>query len=154
MWFSEFQNASAVWPDSVRPEASVIVPEIITGQRRPAHVEELLDGEQRRLGVQRVEHGFDQQDVGAAFDQALDRFEVMVDQRFESDVAVAGVVDVRRDRRGAAGRAKHAGDEARLGRIGGGEFVAQHAGEAGAFEIQLIDQLGPACNRPATPRWN
>ena len=36
MWLSEFQNASAVWPDSVRPEASVIVPEIITGQRRPA----------------------------------------------------------------------------------------------------------------------
>ncbi|EXI78390.1 MAG: hypothetical protein AW12_03039 [Candidatus Accumulibacter sp. BA-94] len=35
MWFSEFQKASAVWPDKVRPEASVIVPEIITGQRRP-----------------------------------------------------------------------------------------------------------------------
>ena len=34
-WLSEFQNASAVWPDSVRPEASVIVPEIITGQRLP-----------------------------------------------------------------------------------------------------------------------
>jgi hypothetical protein len=32
---SEFQKASAVWPESVRPEASVMVPEIITGQRRP-----------------------------------------------------------------------------------------------------------------------
>jgi hypothetical protein len=57
-------------PDSVRPEASVMVPEIITGQRRPASLEELLDGEQRRLGVERVEHRLDQQDVGAAFGQA------------------------------------------------------------------------------------
>ena len=35
-WRSEFQKASAVCPDSVRPDASVMVPEIITGQRRPA----------------------------------------------------------------------------------------------------------------------
>jgi hypothetical protein len=40
MWFSEFQKASAVWPDSVRPEASVMVPEIITGQRRPVVIED------------------------------------------------------------------------------------------------------------------
>ena len=32
---TEFQNASAVWPESVRPLASVIVPEIITGSRMP-----------------------------------------------------------------------------------------------------------------------
>ena len=32
---TEFQNASVTWPVSVRPEASVIVPEIMTGQRRP-----------------------------------------------------------------------------------------------------------------------
>jgi hypothetical protein len=32
---TEFQNASVTWPDNVRPEASVIVPEMITGQRRP-----------------------------------------------------------------------------------------------------------------------
>ncbi len=30
---TEFQNAPTVWPDSVRPERSVIVPEIITGRR-------------------------------------------------------------------------------------------------------------------------
>ena len=33
-------------------------------------VEHLLDGEARRLGVQRVEHRLDEDDVGAAFDQA------------------------------------------------------------------------------------
>ena len=34
-WRTEFQKADGVWPDSVRPERSVIVPEIITGRRTP-----------------------------------------------------------------------------------------------------------------------
>ena len=34
-WRTEFQNASGVWPESVRPEASVIVPETMTGSARP-----------------------------------------------------------------------------------------------------------------------
>ncbi len=34
-WRTESQNASVTWPDRVRPEASVMVPEMITGQRRP-----------------------------------------------------------------------------------------------------------------------
>ncbi len=34
-WLTAFQKASTVWPDSVRPLASVIVPEIITGTRCP-----------------------------------------------------------------------------------------------------------------------
>ena len=33
---TEFQKASVVCPVRVRPEASVIVPEMITGQRRPS----------------------------------------------------------------------------------------------------------------------
>ena len=32
-WRTEFQNASTVWPDSVRPERSVMVPEIQIGSR-------------------------------------------------------------------------------------------------------------------------
>ena len=32
---SEFQNASVVCPDRVRPALSVMVPEIITGKRMP-----------------------------------------------------------------------------------------------------------------------
>ena len=34
-WRTEFQNAAGVWPDSSRPERSVMVPEIITGTRWP-----------------------------------------------------------------------------------------------------------------------
>ena len=72
MWLSEFQKASAVWPESVRPEASVMVPRSspASGGRRSS--KKLLDGEQRGLGVERVENGLDQQQVGAAVDQAAD----------------------------------------------------------------------------------
>jgi hypothetical protein len=59
-----------VWPDSVRPDRSVIVPEIITGRRMPFSIEDSSHGKDRRLGVQRVEDGLDQDDVGAAVDQA------------------------------------------------------------------------------------
>ncbi|MNP69308.1 hypothetical protein D3C76_1653870 [compost metagenome] len=34
-WATEFQNASVVWPDRVRPEASVMVPEIMIGNSMP-----------------------------------------------------------------------------------------------------------------------
>ena len=34
-WRTAFQNASVVWPESVRPERSVIVPEIMTGRSIP-----------------------------------------------------------------------------------------------------------------------
>ena len=73
---SEYQNASAVWPDSVRPEASVMVPEIITGRRAAACLEHFVDREQRGLGVERVEDGLDHQHVGAAVDQAVGGFAV------------------------------------------------------------------------------
>ena len=33
---TEVQNASTVWPESVRPEASVMVPEMTSGMRSPA----------------------------------------------------------------------------------------------------------------------
>ena len=31
-WRTEFQNAPGVWPDSKRPDMSVMVPEIMTGR--------------------------------------------------------------------------------------------------------------------------
>ena len=89
-WRTEFQNASAVWPDSVRPEASVIVPEIISGRRAPRRLERVVDREQRRLGVQRVEDRLDQQQVDAALEQPVDRFAVGGDQLVEADCAKPG----------------------------------------------------------------
>ena len=93
-WRSEFQNASAVWPDRVRPEASVMVP-----RPSPASAGRLrrrsARGEEGGLGVQGVEDRFDKQDVGAALDQAGDGLDVVGNQFVEADVAIARVVDVR-----------------------------------------------------------
>jgi hypothetical protein len=47
----------------------VIVPETISGTRRPGRCHRVLAGEQRGLHHQRVEHGLEQQQVDAALDQ-------------------------------------------------------------------------------------
>ena len=77
-------------------------------------VEDFLGGEDRRLGVQRVEDRLDQDDVGAAVDQAAQLLAIGDAQIVEGDGAVAGIVDVGRDRGGAVGRPERAGDEAAL----------------------------------------
>ncbi len=104
-------------------------------------VVDALHGEDRRLGVEGVEDGLDQDQVGAALDQAAGGLAVVRHQLVEGDVAKARVVDVRGDRAGAAGRAQHAGDEARpvggLGGLGVGHF----AGQARALDVQLVDQF-------------
>ena len=49
-----------------------MVPEIISGKRDALGGEDLLAGEDGRLGVERVEDRLDQDEVGAAVDQAGD----------------------------------------------------------------------------------
>ena len=88
------------------------------------HVDAALFGDfgdrvERRLGVQRVEDGLDQQQIGAAVEQALDLLAIGRAQIVEGDGAEAGVGDVGRDRGGAVGRADGAGDKARLAVLGG-----------------------------------
>ena len=58
-WLIETQNASGVWPVSVRPERSVIVPEIISGGTVSPSSRKAVDGKERRLGVERVEDRLD-----------------------------------------------------------------------------------------------
>jgi hypothetical protein len=77
-----------------------------------ALVASLDDGVDRRLGVKRVEDGFDQQHIGAAVEQALDLLAVGATQLVEGNGAKTGVRHVRRNRRRAVGRAQRAGDEA------------------------------------------
>ncbi len=103
-------------------------------------LEHALDGEDRRLGVEGVEDGLDQDQVGAAFDQAAGRLDVVLHQFVEGDVAVAGVVHVRGNRAGAAGRAEHAGDETRLVRGLGGLRVRHLAGQARPFDVEFVGQ--------------
>ena len=109
---SEFQNASGVWPDSVRPERSVIVPESMTGSSTPDLRERVAGAGVGGLGVQRVEDRLDEQQVRAAFDEAERRLAIGVAQLIERDRAKAGIAHVGRDRRRAVGGAERAGDEA------------------------------------------
>lgn len=100
-----------------------------------------LYGEDRGFGVQGVENGFDQDQVGAAFDQAFGGLGVVFHQFIEGHVAIAGVVHVRGQRAGAAGRAEHAGDEARLFRVFEGLRIGNLAGQASAFYVQFVGQF-------------
>ena len=127
----------------------------LTGQRPPggigdgarddqrpaaaALLEQRLDGEDGRLGVQRIEDGLDDQQIGTAVDQTVGRLQVRGDQLVVGNVARTRVVDVRRDRRRARGRADGAGDVA--GFVRGAELVGGLARQGGAGVVELVGQL-------------
>ncbi|MEZ4268571.1 MAG: hypothetical protein R3F39_19575 [Myxococcota bacterium] len=97
-------------------------------------------GEERGASVQRVEDRLDHQDVGAALDEALDGLGVRLDQLGVAHVSGRRVVDVRRDRRGAAGRPEDAGHPARaVGRLGG-HPVGLLATQPRGLAVQLARQ--------------
>ena len=103
-------------------------------------LEHLAGGEDRRLGVERIEDGFDQDDVGAAIDQAAHLFGIGNPQIVEGDGAVAGIVDIGGNRGGAVGRPERTGDETALAvdRLG---TAQRPLGEARAVAVQLIDHV-------------
>ena len=71
-----------------------MVPEIITGTQAPCASVDLGDGSDRRLGVERVEDGLDQQEVGTAFEQPFGLLGIGAAQLVEGDRAQAGIGDV------------------------------------------------------------
>ena len=71
-------------------------------------------GHDRRLGIQRVEDGFDEDEVDAAVDERVDLFAIDRLDLVEIDLAEAGIVDVRRQRQRFVGRPERAGDPANL----------------------------------------
>ena len=105
-----------------------------------AFVEQRLDREDRRLGVQRVENGLEENQVGAAVDESLERLAIDLHELVEIDVAETRVVDFGRDRRGLVGRSEHAGDEARLARVALHRAVRRFAGELGRGVVQFVHQ--------------
>ena len=109
----------------------------------PAHgVERLLEAEQRRLGVQRVEHGFHQQQVGTALDQPERGVAIGGGELVPGDVARAGVVDVRRDRRGAVGGPERPGDKAWPGRCARGPAIGAAARDRRRGAVHLAHPRG------------
>ena len=77
---TEFQNASVTWPDSVRPDASVMVPEIITGQRRPRSSKSVSTAKIAALALRVSKIVSMKQQVGAAVDQTVGLLEVGLDE--------------------------------------------------------------------------
>ena len=73
-WRTEAQKLSIEWPERLRPERSVIVIDSMIGRSRL----DAAGGVDRGLGVQRVEHGLDQDEIDAAFDQPLDLLDIDV----------------------------------------------------------------------------
>ncbi len=102
--------------------------------------EGLEAGEDRGLGVQRVEDGFDEEDVRAAVDESLDLLAIGEAELVEADRAEAWIVDVRRKRRSSVRRPQRAGDETapsvRLLRL---DRRAQR--QARAVAIELVDLI-------------
>jgi hypothetical protein len=119
-----------------------------TGATRDHHrhpdgggLEQRVDREQRGLGVERVEDGLHQQEIGAAVEQAACPLGVGGHQLVERDVAEARVVDVGRERRAAVGRAEHARHEAGQIGVAGLGLVRGVAGKTGGGVVELVDQV-------------
>ncbi len=108
-------------------------------EHRADFVEGVFQRVKRRLGVQRVEDRLDQQNVGAAVDQAERRLVIGDAQIVETDGAKAGIGHVRRDRRGAVGRSDRAGDEA-LNACLFFNLVAGLPREPRALVVELVSQ--------------
>ena len=137
-WRTLFQNAPTVWPDSVLPDWSVIVPLTMTGTRKPSSSKSALDGEDRGLAVERVEDRLDQEDVRATGDEAAGRVLVGVDQLVPGDVARSRVVDVGREAGRLVSGAERTRDKTRLVRILGGRCVGGFAGDRGRRAVHLL----------------
>ena len=108
-------------------------------QFQAAVVEILARGEDGCLAVQGVEHGFNQDDVRAAFHQMLAGFVVVAHQFVPLDRAFGRLVHIADGAGGLGGGAEYAGYEARFVGCAGG--IAQLAGEAGGFAVQLWHQI-------------
>mmetsp|Transcript_36612 Transcript_36612/g.84976 ORF Transcript_36612/g.84976 Transcript_36612/m.84976 type:complete len:483 (-) Transcript_36612:1085-2533(-) len=103
-------------------------------------VHQLVHREDGGLGIERVEDGFDQEDIRAAVQQALGLLVVGVAQGVEVDVTGAGVVDVRADGRGARRGAEGTRHVARFVRRR--IPVAGDAGDLRGHKVHLVGQLG------------
>ncbi len=119
------------------------------GQVHAGRIERGAHRVDSRLGVQRVENGFDEDGVRAAVDEAARGVAVGLHQLIERDRAITRIVDVGRDGRRAAGRTQRAGHEA-----GAAELrrlrIRDAARQLHRFAIELIDELLQAIVRRAT----
>ncbi len=149
-WRTEFQKASVTCPESVRPLASVIVPEIMIGNVEVLLFEVTRDPEYGGLGVQRVEDGLDEQQVGPAVDEPPRRLCVGFGELVEGDVPETGVVDVGRERRRPVRRARGRPPRSEASPACR-EAVRRLAGDAGRLVVELVGEV--LASRSPPGRW-
>ncbi len=106
----------------------------------PAFLEGFQNGKERRLPVQRVEDGFDEQEVGSAVQQPANLFAVSGDQGVESGPACTRIVDVGADGRGLGGRPDRARNETHATRLRGHHVIRRAARADGAGAGQFVGQ--------------
>ena len=140
---TEIQKASTVWPDKC--------PAALIGDGDGYHdrhalpggckifVVVLADGEEGGFGVQCVENCFQQQKIGAAFDEAAGLLVIHVAQLVESDAARSGAVHILRHRGGAIGRPERPCDEAVLSRVRDFVFVSHRARDFSARKVEFVN---------------
>ena len=90
------------------------------------------------MALEGIEHGLDQQDVGAAVEEVSRLLAIGRAQFVEADGAESRIGDVGRDRGGAVGRPDGPGDKARPA-IGARCDLRRLLGETGAGEVQFGD---------------
>ena len=95
---------------------------------------------QTRLGIQRVEYGFEQKDIDTALDKRGNLLGVSIVELAISNSAESRITNVRTHRRSFIRRPKRARDEYRSLRMRGHEAVGLFAGEAGGGKVHLADE--------------
>ena len=101
--------------------------------------EDVVQREQRGLGIQGVEHGLDHDEVGPTVDESACGFAVGLDKVGEPDVACSRVVDVGGDAGRTVGGSEYAGDPPGLGIDS--ELVHRSAGDLRRREVHLVDRV-------------
>ena len=100
-----------------------------------------VDGEKRRLRVQRVENRFDQQDINAAFHQAARLFVVNLAQFVEGDAARGGAIHILRHRGRAIGRPHRSSHQKMPAGMRRFKFVGDLARDFRARDIEFMNVM-------------
>ena len=139
-WRTEYQNASGVWPDSVRPDRSTMVPDRSTGSRSPAASKTSSSAKIAAFALSVSKIVSTSRRSAPPSMSPRSRVRVGRPELLEADVAGPRVGDVRGDGGGPVRGSQRAGDPARpavarLGRVRGG------AGQPGGGRVHLAGQV-------------
>ena len=110
------------------------------GHAEPDVLKVLVDGEKGGLGVEGVEDGLDEDNIGAAIDEAAELLLVGGHELLESDVAEGSILDLggdgKRAVRGADGRGHHPAAASLLLHVEG-----SHLGELGRLVVDAVHEV-------------